>query len=341
MSTRELPYARPSMTPPRIPSSPPGRDPPRLSRARPAARARPACARVPRSAVRALRAAARAWELTAPGAGRRPARVPVRARRPDGSSELDVDPENPLARPAPGGTSRCSSFRGYEPPSWLEAEPLGTAEAVVFPSRLLRATFRRFVWTHPDADERSPLLVAHDGPEYAEHSSLLTLLGRLPPLRAALLGRRSTATRPIRPPRCTRARSWRSSCPRSACAGTGSASARASARSRSSMRTAATPRASTRLFLQSGSFFRRRDRRRSPLPPLRADLPLRRQRARRTGSAADPGHDRLRHRRGEPRRRRDVAEALRRQGYDARFPASATGTTGSRGATPSTRTSPS
>jgi enterochelin esterase family protein len=30
--------------------------------------------------------------------------------------------------------------------------------------------------------------VAHDGPEYAEHSSLLTLLGRLPPLRAALIG---------------------------------------------------------------------------------------------------------------------------------------------------------
>jgi enterochelin esterase family protein len=31
------------------------------------------------------------------------------------------------------------------------------------------------------------MLVAHDGPEYAEHSALLTLLGRLPPLRATLL----------------------------------------------------------------------------------------------------------------------------------------------------------
>nr|MBA2331761.1 esterase [Actinomycetota bacterium] len=37
-------------------------------------------------------------------------------------------------------------------------------------------------------DESSPLLVAHDGPEYAAHSALLTYLGQLPPLRAALIG---------------------------------------------------------------------------------------------------------------------------------------------------------
>src|SRR6185295_16456264 len=44
------------------------------------------------------------------------------------------------------------------------------------------------VWAHPEATESSPMLVAHDGPEYAEHSSLLTLLSELPPLRATLLG---------------------------------------------------------------------------------------------------------------------------------------------------------
>ena len=32
------------------------------------------------------------------------------------------------------------------------------------------------------------MLIAHDGPEYAEHSSLLTLLAGLPPLRATLIG---------------------------------------------------------------------------------------------------------------------------------------------------------
>ena len=32
------------------------------------------------------------------------------------------------------------------------------------------------------------MLVAHDGPEYAEHSSLLSLLSELPPLRATLIG---------------------------------------------------------------------------------------------------------------------------------------------------------
>ena len=32
------------------------------------------------------------------------------------------------------------------------------------------------------------MLIAHDGPEYAEHAALTVLLGQLPPLRATLLG---------------------------------------------------------------------------------------------------------------------------------------------------------
>ena len=49
---------------------------------------------------------------------------------------------------------------------------------------------------------------------------------------------------------------------------------------------------------------------RIPLPPLRPDRPLHRQRARRTGRAADSGHDRLRHDRGQlPGERRDVRGA--------------------------------
>ena len=59
---------------------------------------------------------------------------------------------------------------------------------MTIPSRILQAELPALIWAHPDATEQSPMLVAHDGPEYAEHSALLTLLGRLPPLRATLLG---------------------------------------------------------------------------------------------------------------------------------------------------------
>ena len=77
---------------------------------------------------------------------------------------------------------------GYEPPEWVADEPVGKPESVTIPSRILKTDLPALIWAHPDATERSPLLVAHDGPEYAAHSSLLTYLGQLPPLRAALIG---------------------------------------------------------------------------------------------------------------------------------------------------------
>ncbi len=87
-----------------------------------------------------------------------------------------------------GLPSRSGKRPDYEPPAWLAAPPLGKPETTTIVSRVLRAELPAILWSHPDATERSPLLVAHDGPEYAEHSALLTLLGQLPPLRAVLLG---------------------------------------------------------------------------------------------------------------------------------------------------------
>src|SRR5581483_3338203 len=62
-------------------------------------------------------------------------------------------------------------------------------------SRRLRATLGAFLWSAADTDpnEPLPLLVVHDGPEYAEYSSLLRLLdhlvdfGEIPECRALLL----------------------------------------------------------------------------------------------------------------------------------------------------------
>lgn len=104
-----------------------------------------------------------------------------------GGSEWIADPANPKTASGPWGDKSVWEEPGYEPPEWIGAEPVGAAEPVTIPTRLLRAELPAVLWAHPDAGDRSPLLIAHDGPEYAEHSSLLTYLGTLPPLRAALI----------------------------------------------------------------------------------------------------------------------------------------------------------
>jgi enterochelin esterase family protein len=130
----------------------------------------------------------RAWELTAPAPD--VARFEYQLELIDamGGSEWIVDPENPKTASGPWGDKSVWEEPGYTPPGWVGAEPLGEPETVTIPSRILRVELPARIWAHPDATAQSPMLVAHDGPEYAEHSALLTLLGQLPPLRATLLG---------------------------------------------------------------------------------------------------------------------------------------------------------
>jgi len=106
----------------------------------------------------------------------------------DGGSEWILDPENPKQASGPWGAKSVWEEPGYEPPDWVAAEPVGKAKSVAIASKILKHELPALIWAHPEATERSPLLVAHDGPEYAEHSALLTYLGQLPPLRAALIG---------------------------------------------------------------------------------------------------------------------------------------------------------
>jgi enterochelin esterase-like enzyme len=129
----------------------------------------------------------RTWELMAPVPDVDRLEYQLELIDRSGRSEWVVDPENPLRTSGPWGEKSVLEFPSYRKPAWVDAEPVGKTEPVVYSSRILRASLRAIRWNHPDADERSPLLVAHDGPEYADHSSLLTLLGRLPPLRAVLL----------------------------------------------------------------------------------------------------------------------------------------------------------
>jgi enterochelin esterase-like enzyme len=131
----------------------------------------------------------RRWELTTPAPGEVD-RFEYQLELIDGSgrSEWILDPENPKRASGPWGDKSVWEAPSYEPPTWLGREPVGKPERIGIPSRILKTELPALVWAHPEANERAPLLVAHDGPEYAEHSALLTYLARLRPLRAVLIG---------------------------------------------------------------------------------------------------------------------------------------------------------
>lgn len=117
--------------------------------------------------------------------------------RRDGRVELGPDPSNGLLARGPFGPKSVVEFPGYTTPPWVgEGEaPSGELRELKLPSRLLRTTATALVWAAAGADATQPLplLVVHDGPEYAEYSSLLQLLdyiaaaGEVPPFRAALI----------------------------------------------------------------------------------------------------------------------------------------------------------
>ena len=111
--------------------------------------------------------------------------------------EVFCDPTNPLRVPGAFGEKSVLELPGYRRPAWLQA-PEPTAASVlrtVLPARALRADITVTLWSSPGVGEIEPLplLVAHDGSEYASLSGLLRFLhamhaaGRLPPMRAALI----------------------------------------------------------------------------------------------------------------------------------------------------------
>jgi enterochelin esterase-like enzyme len=113
-----------------------------------------------------------------------------------GGTELVTDPANPLVTPGPFGDKSVLELPGYHPPVWLDEEAdAGRVEPLSIQSRLLRAEVTGLLWTSAGADDDGPLplLVVHDGPEYAKFSALTRMLDaavaqlELPPMRAALL----------------------------------------------------------------------------------------------------------------------------------------------------------
>src|SRR6266536_152074 len=114
-----------------------------------------------------------------------------------GRRAVGPDPANPLRAPGPFGQKSVIEFPGYEPPAWTADEDaaLGSLRELPLESVRLRSALPAFLWSAADSDPERPrpLLIVHDGPEYADYSSLVRLLdhlvdfGEVPELRAALL----------------------------------------------------------------------------------------------------------------------------------------------------------
>lgn len=114
-----------------------------------------------------------------------------------GGVDIVVDPSNPLTAGGPFGAKSVIEFPGYRRPAWLDLAdgPAGRLDEIAVPSAVLGVDQPVVLWSSANTapGDAVPLLVAHDGPEYAAFSSLVVMLGRLvhagglPPMRAALL----------------------------------------------------------------------------------------------------------------------------------------------------------
>ncbi len=111
---------------------------------------------------------------------------------PDGQAELVCDPANPRRASGAFGDKSVVEFPEYRPPAWVGEPPAPDG-----PMRDLDlgGVATGCLWSPygTEPDEPLPLLVAHDGVEYARYSGLraffdrLWRAGTLPAMRAALL----------------------------------------------------------------------------------------------------------------------------------------------------------
>ena len=139
------------------------------------------------------------WELDFPRPAVDRMEYQLALRYPGAGPVLAPDPSNPRRAGGPFGEKSVIEFPGYQPPAWLAAAdqaPPPATTGLAVPSRVLGARVPVQLWRSPAGVRPGrplPLLVVHDGPEYARYAALLGFLaaacaaGRLPPMRAALL----------------------------------------------------------------------------------------------------------------------------------------------------------
>jgi enterochelin esterase-like enzyme len=189
-----------------------------------------------------------------------------------GRVERVPDPGNPLRAPGAFGEKSVLEFPGYEPPAWTRDDESERGELRPLPlaSRRLRTTVEAMLWSAAETEPREPLplLLVHDGPDYARFSDVLRLFDHLvafaevPPFRVLLLppplDRNESYSASARYARVL-AEEWLPALAEAAPSPTRPLGLGASLGALSLLHAHwAAPAAFGGLFLQSGSFFRRR-----------------------------------------------------------------------------------
>ncbi len=114
----------------------------------------------------------------------------------DGVSARITDPGNPLRAGGAFGDKSVLHFPGYREPAWLgQAAGPASTQPLRVATPALGPAIEGELWSPDGLDphEPAPMLIVHDGPEYARLGSFTHYLGAqvtagaLPPLRAALL----------------------------------------------------------------------------------------------------------------------------------------------------------
>ncbi len=135
------------------------------------------------------------WELRLPRPTAHRMEYLFEVRDGDDQEVLGVDPANPQVVDGAFGTHSVLELPGYTEPSWAAVDPVpSVVEPLVVAGTVLGAV-QVSVWSPADADtdEPLPLLVAHDGPEFAGYADLTQYVGAgvadktLPRLRLALV----------------------------------------------------------------------------------------------------------------------------------------------------------
>ncbi|HQR79485.1 MAG TPA: esterase [Actinomycetota bacterium] len=110
----------------------------------------------------------------------------------DGHGFMSTDPGNPHTSRGVFGPHSVLEFPGYRPPQWL-GHPVaaGASEALQIEDEAAQITIRGDLWAPAGTltDDLLPLLVVHDGPEYADLADLLHYLSWLWQARPELLCR--------------------------------------------------------------------------------------------------------------------------------------------------------
>jgi enterochelin esterase family protein len=105
------------------------------------------------------------------------------------------DPSNPSRASGPFGDKSVVEWPEYHKPAWVDTiADHGPVEEIEVRCRRLVARVRVLLYATPEPPASdAPLVVAHDGPEYAQYAGLARFLDamsweeRIPPLRAALV----------------------------------------------------------------------------------------------------------------------------------------------------------